>query len=170
MKPPNWATMGEHVKGWIIDERRRARIYHSHLGDDLLENVEANPEVVCVEVLVLRDVLELGLVLVGAHGALAENELRVAVALCKVTPFLVILSALAALHHEGSVGGRKVSQQGEVHRSSKVVTVRDGHVLDAIGKERIELRGVGSGERSERRKDNFEELAFLTFPDPTRAA
>lgn len=114
------------------------------------------------------------LVLVGAHGALAEDELGVAVSLGEVTSLLVVLGTLAALHHKGSVGGSEVSEEGEVHGSPKVVAIRDGHVLDAIGKEGVELReergGLWCGKlRTAVVPRNCRRL-LLTFPDPTRAA
>jgi hypothetical protein len=77
----------------------------------LLEHIQAHPQVVRVKVLVQGHVLEARRVLLGALRGLAEDQLAVGGAAREVAALLVGLGALAALHHEGRVLRREVLQE-----------------------------------------------------------
>mmetsp|Transcript_52796 Transcript_52796/g.141404 ORF Transcript_52796/g.141404 Transcript_52796/m.141404 type:complete len:441 (-) Transcript_52796:273-1595(-) len=104
----------------------------------LLQRLEVHPEVVGVEELVLRGVLEGLLVLVGALRGLAEQQAAALLLLGEVAALLVGLGAVCHLHHEGRAGLREVRQDLEVHGGSEVVGVRYKHVLEALRKELLQ--------------------------------
>mmetsp|Transcript_10165 Transcript_10165/g.34549 ORF Transcript_10165/g.34549 Transcript_10165/m.34549 type:complete len:358 (+) Transcript_10165:282-1355(+) len=120
----------------VCDERQREEAV---VLDKLrLEGNQVDPEVVGVEVLVLGHVLEGVLVLLGALGRLAEEEVPRAGVPGEVAALLVRFGALRHLHHEGRLLARKVGEQLEVQRGPQVVRVGHEHVLLAVGEELVE--------------------------------
>ena len=117
----------------------------SGLVHNLLELVKTDPKVVSVEELVLGDILEVGLVFIGAHGTLAEDQVLVRVADGEVAALLVVFGTLAAFHHERRIGRGKVGQDLEIKRSAEVVGVGNEHVLHAVGKKGIETTRSNKG-------------------------
>mmetsp|Transcript_8637 Transcript_8637/g.27096 ORF Transcript_8637/g.27096 Transcript_8637/m.27096 type:complete len:1102 (-) Transcript_8637:19-3324(-) len=136
----------EHLGRRVVLRVHRLLVLDHRQGDDAARGVqeapqrlEVDPEVVRVEVLVRRDVLELVLVLVRALRRLAQDELRVGLAHGQVAALLVVRRPLAALHHEGRLRVGEVLEELGVERRAEVVRVRDEHVLDALGEEGVQL-------------------------------
>mmetsp|Transcript_17770 Transcript_17770/g.45476 ORF Transcript_17770/g.45476 Transcript_17770/m.45476 type:complete len:325 (+) Transcript_17770:70-1044(+) len=105
--------VGDHREG----QRAVVRI------EERLERDQVHPQVVGVEKLVLGDVLKLSLVLLAALRRLAQKQPARLRVLGQVAALLVRVRALGHLHHERRAQARKVREQLEAHRGTKVVRV-----------------------------------------------
>mmetsp|Transcript_91271 Transcript_91271/g.178714 ORF Transcript_91271/g.178714 Transcript_91271/m.178714 type:complete len:253 (+) Transcript_91271:723-1481(+) len=104
----------------------------------LLQSDEVHPQVVRVEELVLRDVLESLLVLIRALGGLPQQQPPCLHVPGQVAAFLVCVRARGDLHHEGRLALHEVREQCQVHRRPEVVRIRYEHVLESLRKKPLE--------------------------------
>mmetsp|Transcript_77956 Transcript_77956/g.241632 ORF Transcript_77956/g.241632 Transcript_77956/m.241632 type:complete len:486 (+) Transcript_77956:199-1656(+) len=135
----------QHLRGRLVARIHRLGVLHDRqwqgsamLRELLLERLQVDPQVVRVEELVPRGVLEGLLVLLGALRGLAEQQAAALLLLGQVPALLVRLGAVGHFHHEGGAGAHEVGQDLEIHGRAQVVGVGHEHVLEAVPQELVE--------------------------------
>mmetsp|Transcript_123239 Transcript_123239/g.334697 ORF Transcript_123239/g.334697 Transcript_123239/m.334697 type:complete len:471 (+) Transcript_123239:200-1612(+) len=134
------------VHSLVVQHHRQWNRAASRL-EERLQLHQVHPQVVGVEIRVLRRVLESFLILLRTLRRLAQRKTTVGLLSGEVATLLVGIGAVSDLHHERGAGALEVGQQLKVHRRAQVVGVRHEHVLQPLGQELVqgataEHRGV----------------------------
>ncbi len=113
--------------------------------EDVLENIQSDPQCIGIEIAVAVDVLEGGEIVVRALGNFAENELVVFLANGEVATFFIGFRAAGDFHDEGGTGFSEPTQEAQIELGAKVVGVGDERVFDALIQEAIQPAGTEQG-------------------------
>mmetsp|Transcript_3941 Transcript_3941/g.6497 ORF Transcript_3941/g.6497 Transcript_3941/m.6497 type:complete len:218 (+) Transcript_3941:1982-2635(+) len=93
----------------------------------------------------LPNVLKVGGILFGAHGAFSQHEFTICLACAQMSTLLVRGRPLAHLHEETLAGVCEVGQQLEVQCSAEVIGVGHKHVLLARVHQLLQHGGAHDG-------------------------
>ena len=127
----------------VLNHRKREHSFRGIKG--FLEGRKIEPEVIGVEKLMARDVLEVLEITLGTLRDFAEDESVIALTDREVAAFFIGFGPPSDLHREGcSAFGKPIEESG-IESRSQVVTIGNKGIFDAVSEEAIQPAAADQG-------------------------